>query len=217
MKIVKRILLLLLSASLAGCSTIEGLLPTGTPPPSGTILYADDFSSSQGWGASGRGGGSVAFEYEGLEIKIDSPNSLYWTVNGRTYTDMQIDVDAVLLAGPTNDNFGAICRFVDNKNFYGFIISHDGYYGMFKSVNGVIYPLLKTEGMQYSETIRQGGIVNHIQVICQGTTLTLKVNGEELAAVHDIDLTKGQFGLIAGAYDTPGVVVLFDNLLVIQP
>jgi hypothetical protein len=154
---------------------------------------------------------------KGGELRDAAGEALVLTVNGRSYKDVQIDVDAVLLTGPTDDNFGAICRFKDNKNFYGFIVSHDGYFGMFKSIDGVIYPLLQTEGMQYSEIIRRGGIVNHIQVICKGTTLTMNVNGEELASVDDADLTKGKFGLIAGAYATPGVEVHFDNLLVVQP
>jgi hypothetical protein len=161
--------------------------------------------------------GGIQFEYDGLLIKVDTANFLFCTVNVNSYQDVKIDVDAVLLSGPTNDNFGAICRFKDNGNFYGFVISHDGYFGIFKSIEGVITPLMKPEGMQYSEVIRQGGIVNHIQVVCQGSTLTMSVNGEELASIGDPDLQEGKFGLIAGAYDQPGVNILFDNLLIVQP
>jgi len=209
-------LLFIVPLLLSACSTLQDLLPS-PPQQSGDILYADDFSNPRGWGSMGRSGGSIQFEYEGLLIKVDTPNFLFWTVNGNSYQDVKIDVDAVLLSGPTNDNFGAICRFKDNGNFYGFVISHDGYFGIFKSIEGVITPLMKPEGMQYSEVIRQGGIVNHIQAICQGSTLTLSVNGEELASIGDPDLQEGKFGLIAGAYDQPGVNILFDNLLIVQP
>ncbi|HBF41117.1 MAG TPA: hypothetical protein DDW19_04935 [Anaerolineaceae bacterium] len=209
-------LLFIVPLLLSACSTLQDLLPS-PPQQSGDILYADDFSNPRGWGSMGRSGGSIQFEYEGLLIKVDTPNFLFWTVNGNSYQDVKIDVDAVLLSGPTNDNFGAICRFKDNGNFYGFVISHDGYFGIFKSIEGVITPLMKPEGMQYSEVIRQGGIVNHIQVVCQGSTLTMSVNGEELASIGDPDLQEGKFGLIAGAYDQPGVNILFDNLLIVQP
>jgi hypothetical protein len=208
--------LLIVPFLLSACVSLQNILPKQTHR-SGDILFADDFSNPKGWGTMGRSGGSIQFEYDGLLIKVDTPNFLFWTVNGGSYEDVKIDVDAVLLSGPTNDNFGAICRFKNNQNFYGFVISHDGYYGIFKSIGGVITPLLKPDGMQYSELIRQGGKVNHVQVICQGTTLTLNVNGEELVSVGDPDLTAGQFGLIAGAYDQPGVNILFDNLLVVQP
>jgi len=117
---------------------------------------------------------------------------------------VKIDVDAVLLSGPTNDNFGAICRFKDNGNFYGFVISHDGYFGIFKSIEGVITPLMKPEGMQYSEVIRQGGIVNHIQVVCQGSTLTMSVNGEELASIGDPDCRKGNLASLRELMISPG-------------
>jgi len=209
-------LLFIVPLLLSACSTLQDLLPS-PPQQSGDILYADDFSNPRGWGSMGRSGGSIQFEYEGLLIKVDTPNFLFWTVNGNSYQDVKIDVDAVLLSGPTNDNFGAICRFKDNGNFYGFVISHDGYFGIFKSIEGVITPLMKPEGMQYSEVIRQGGIVNHIQVVCQGSTLTMSVNGEELASIGDPDLQEGKVGLIAGAYDQPGVNILFDNLLIVQP
>ena len=203
--------------AIAGCTVVENLLPSGTPLESGTILYADDFSKPGGWGTMGRNGGSIQFEYEGLNIKVDTPNFLFWTVNGKNYQDVMVDVDAVLLSGPTNDNFGVICRFKNNENFYGMVISHDGYYGIFKNIEGNIQPLLQPEGMRYSEIIRQGGIVNHIQATCRGKSLSLTVNGEKLASVDDSDLASGKFGLIAGAYDQPGVDVLFDNLLVVQP
>jgi len=50
---------LLISLSLiiiTGCAVVEDLLPSGTPPDSGTILYADDFSKPRGWGTIGRSG-----------------------------------------------------------------------------------------------------------------------------------------------------------------
>ena len=208
--------LCILAVLLAACSAVQPLFPTQTPN-SGDVLFVDNFSAPQGWGQMGRGGGSIQFEYQGLLIKVDTPNYFFWTVNGGSFADSKMDVDAVLLSGTTNDNFGTICRFKDNQNFYGFVISHDGYFGVLKSIDGTIIPLLKPNGMQYSEVIRKGGIVNHIQTTCQGTTLTLKVNDEQLASVEDGDLSSGKFGLIAGAYDQPGVEILFDNLVVTQP
>jgi len=165
----------------------------------------------------GREGGEASFNYEGLVIKVYSPNSLYWTVNEGRYTDTQIDVDAVLLNGPSNDNFGVICRFVDNSNFYGFLVTHDGYYGIFKMLDGQMLLSGNRTNLDFSEAIRQGGIVNHITASCSGDILKLSVNDVVLAEIQDASFKSGQIGLIAGAYDTGGVQVLFDNLLVTQP
>jgi hypothetical protein len=203
---------------LTGCDAIESMTPVQPAEQSGELLFADDFSvSPNGWGTLGRNGGEIAFDHQGMVISVNLPKYMYWTVNGEKFADTQIDVDAVLLEGPPNDNFGVICRFQDNDNFYGFLISHDGYYGIFKLVDGKMVMSSAEGNMAYSDSIRQGGVVNHIQAKCNGSILSLTVNDVLLAEIQDDSFSSGQFGLIAGAYDTPGVKVLFDNLVVTQP
>jgi hypothetical protein len=43
------------------------------------------------------------------------------------------------------------------------------------------------------------------------------VNGIQLFEVTDSDFSSGDVGVIAGAYDTPGVEILFDNFAVLKP
>ena len=212
------LILLLLTLLLSGCEMVTGgseVEPTSHP---GWVFFEDDFSTSpNGWGTIGPEGGEAAFEYQGLVIKIHSSNSLFWTVNEGKYTDTKIDVDAVLLNGPTTDNFGVICRFADNANFYGFLITHDGYYGIFKMQNGKMILSGGKQNLDFSEAIRQGGVVNHITATCSGKILSLEVNDVLLAEIQDESFSSGQIGLIAGAYETAGVQVLFDNLKITQP
>ena len=165
----------------------------------------------------GREGGEASFDFQGMVIKIYSPNALFWTVNEGKYTDTQIDVDAVLLNGPANDNFGVICRFVDNENFYGFLLTHDGYYGIFKMIDGKMVLSGDKTNLDFNEAIRQGGVVNHLTATCNGDILKLSANDVLLAEIKDVSFKSGQIGLIAGAYETAGVQVLFDNLKVTQP
>jgi len=203
---------------LSACSVVESLYPTQAALPSGTLLTEDDFSKTpNGWGTMGRTGGEIGFEFEGLTIKVNTPNFMFWSVNGSKFRDARIDVDAVLLEGPANDNFGVICRFKDNENFYAFVISHDGYYGIFKVVEGAIDQGSGEISLDYSDAIRQGGVVNHITATCQGDVLSLEVNDTLLAQIQDSSFTEGQVGLIASAYADPGVKVLFDNLKISQP
>lgn len=210
--------ILILCALISSCDLIKSLQPVHAAIEPGATLFADDFSvTPNGWGTMGREGGVVGFDYEGLTLNVIVPNYLVWTVNGERYSDTQIDVDAVLMDGPANDNFGVICRFVDNENFYAFVISHDGYYGIFKMLDGKMVLASEDGNLKYSETIRQGGIVNHLQAVCNKANLSLSVNDQMLAEVQDDSFADGQIGLIAGAYELPGVKVLFDNLKVIQP
>jgi hypothetical protein len=165
----------------------------------------------------GRQGGEVGIDFQGLVIKVNMPQFMFWSVNGENYKNTKIDVDAVLLNGPTDDNFGVICRFKDNDNFYGFLISHDGYYGIFKMLEGKMILASQAGNLDFSDSIRQGGVVNHIEATCNESILSLRVNDQLLAEIQDESFSSGQVGLIAGAYSTPGVQVLFDNLKVYQP
>lgn len=210
--------LLLTSLVLSGCQIIKPFQPVKESDTSGALLFSDDFSSNtNGWGASGKNIGEINFVYGGLDMKVNTPNSLLWTVTGDQYKNTQIDVDGVLLNGSTNDAFGVVCRFQDNEHFYGFLLSHDGYYGIFKMDGATLALADSQQGLKYSEAIRQGGVVNHIQAVCNGNSLKLVVNGELLSEVEDDSYKQGQIGLIGGTYEAAGVELFFDNLLVYQP
>jgi len=208
----------LLVTVLAGCAVFTPINPVEEPGHSGWIFFSDDFTTPpNGWGTMGREGGEILFEYEGLVLKVNTPNSLIWSINQPRFRDSRIEVDAVLLDGPVNDNFGVICRFVDNQNFYGFLVTHDGYYGIFKMLNGEMVMTGDKTNLDFNEVIRQGGVVNHITAECTGEMLSLTVNDTLLAEILDNSFSEGQVGLIAGAYENAGVKVLFDNFKVTQP
>jgi len=204
--------------AISACSLVKNLSTSQPTLAPGTLLVTEEFSiTPNGWGTMGRSGGEIGFEYEGLTIKVNTPNFMFWTVNGSKFVDTRIEADAVLIEGPDNDNFGVICRFKDNQNFYAFVISHDGYYGIFKLMDGVITMGNETGNLDYSDAIRKGGVVNHITATCQGEILSLTVNDTLLSQIQDSSFSEGQVGLIASAYSTPGVKVLFDNLEIYQP
>ncbi len=203
---------------LSSCQSLNAMQPVATAAPSGTVLFSDEFDNNNNhWGTSNTSTGSVAFMYQGLDIKVDQPNSLLWSVAGKKYVDVKIDVDGVLLSGPSNDVFGAICRFSDANHFYGFLISHDGYYGIFKMDDGNLILADQNQGLKYSDVILQGGTVNHITATCQGDLLSLAVNGQILSIVQDDSYANGQVGLIAGTYENAGSELFFDHLQVSQP
>jgi len=203
---------------LTACGQVPAILRGIDSADPGELLLEDDFSGNNHlWGIMERAGGDIDIAYGGMIFSVYLPNFMFWSVTGGDYSDARVVVDAVLVEGPVNDNFGVICRYQDDENFYGFLLSHDGYYGIFKYQDGKMI-MTSTEGnLAYSEVILQGGVVNHIEATCQGNTLSLTVNDTLLAAVEDDSFTKGKVGLIAGAYAEPGVTVLFDNFRVYQP
>jgi hypothetical protein len=68
--------------------------------------------------------------------------------------------------------------------------------------------------MQYSDLILPGAATNRIGADCIGSRLVLYVNGEELLQIEDSEFTDGDIGLLAGTFDSPGVDIVFDNLVV---
>ncbi|MGB8980423.1 MAG: hypothetical protein WCC12_00960, partial [Anaerolineales bacterium] len=63
----------------------------------------------------------------------------------------------------------------------------------------------------------QPGTLNHLRADCIGDKLTFYINYTEGASASDSDLPAGDVGVVAGAFSEPGVDVLFDHFVVIQP
>ncbi len=183
----------------------------------GGILFSDDFSDPpSGWGLGNRPGDIVEYIDGGLRFQVEDTYYDSWSVVGKNFGDVQIEVDARKLGGPDDNNFGIICRYVDKNNFYMLVVSNDGYYGSTKLKDGA-YSMIGMEQLQYSDVILPGQEINHLRVDCVGETLRLYVNDVKLIEVQDPDFSSGDVGLIAGAYQQKGVDILFDQFVVKMP
>jgi hypothetical protein len=203
-----------LSLLQAGCLPVFRGAPAGTGQEPGSVLFADDFSDPpSGWGTWNRGGALVEYRDGGLRILVDETQADFWSVAGQKFSDVQVEVDALLLAGPADNDYGIICRYQDRDNFYMLVISSDGYYGAAKRKGGQ-YSMIGTDQLQYSDAIAQGQAANHLRADCAGDRLRLYANGRQLLEVRDADFNAGDVGLIAGAYAAKGVDVWFDNFVV---
>lgn len=181
------------------------------------VFFQDDFSNTfSGWGVYNQEGAVVEYHNGGLRILVEETQYDFWSVAGKDYADVQLEADAAKLGGPDDNDFGLICRYQNKDNFYMLVVSSDGYYGIAKMKDGQ-YSMIGPEQLQYSPAIAQGQAANHLQANCVGSVLTLSVNGQELIEALDTDFTSGDVGLLAGAYDTPGVDILFDNFMVKKP
>ncbi len=194
--------LLLLTLLLAGCS--RGGLP-----------WREDFDAPGSWRAESDATAQVGIADGVLRIYIAVPNQLAWAAAGRDWRDVHLTVEATQVAGPDDNEYGVLMRFRDAGNFYRFSISGDGYYLITKFVDGSPEPL--GANWRPSEAIHQGQATNVIEVICQGSTLTLRVNGQELAQVQDSQFSHGDIALYAGSFYESGVEVHFDNLTLVEP
>jgi hypothetical protein len=202
---------------LSSCRIAPAIQDYFYPPKPGDVLFQDTFSDeSSGWTTGGKNGTQAAYHDGGLRIIIQQPQTDYWSRPGVDLKDVKIDLLAKKMTGPDDNQFGVICRYVNENNFYAFLISSDGYYGIMKVKDGH-YQLISAPKMQYSEAIHSGGATNHIHAECVGSQLGLMVNYIALVAVDDSDFSTGDVGIIAGTNKSPGVDVLFDDFVVLKP
>lgn len=183
----------------------------------GGILFKDDFSDpNSGWMQGEDEFGKTEYSNGGFRIFVNSDLTGKVSIPRLLFTDVIIEVDASKVAGPDDNDYGVICRYKDENNFYFFEISSDGYYSIGKFKDNQLV-LVGMEQMQTSDLIRQGQATNRIRATCIGSSLSLSVNGQLLSEVEDGDYSMGDVGLIAGTFETPGVEILFDNFKVFKP
>ncbi|KPL78702.1 hypothetical protein ADN00_05500 [Ornatilinea apprima] len=193
-----------------------GVAPAEEINPTGGVIYSEDFNSTSGdWQESDTQDGAVGY-YDGqYYIQVDTTQYLIWSTAGQSLQDVAVTVDANVLNPTGVGDYGLICRYVDNQNFYGLEISEDGYFIIYKYLNGEYFPLT-SETWTYSEMIPTGQ-PTQITATCNGNRLMLAVNNMVLAEVQDSSHRSGDVGLIAGTFDQPSIVVGFDNFTVRQP
>lgn len=190
--------------------------PTAAPlAPSGTLLFQDEFeNNTTGWARVANDSGIMDYDGGGYRILIRQPSFNFWSTPEMDFRDVRVEADVTKLNGPDENRTGLMCRY-QNGNYYFFIISNDGYYAIGKFIGGQTI-LLGQSAMQSSEMIQVSSL-NHLRADCIGDSLTFYVNFNLIAGAKDSDLQSGDVGMLAGSFTEPGVDVLFDHFVVMQP
>ena len=182
------------------------------------LPWSDDFSDpASGWQTESDASAQVGYHEGTMRVFVESPNRLAWAWAGREFADFYLSVEATQASGPDDNEYGVQVRMQDNSRFYRFSISGDGYYQVSKH-DGATVESLSGEWPE-TDTIHLGAATNHLEVVCQGATMTFFVNGVQLVQVEDADYGRGDIGLYAGSFHDPGtgVEVHFDSLTVTEP
>lgn len=204
---------LFLTILLSSCASLP--VPAISTANSGDILYQEQFeNNTTGWARISNDNGIMDYDGGGYRILVRQPKLNIWSTSERNFGDVRVEVDVIKLNGPDENRMGLICRY-QGGDYYFFMISNDGYYVIGKFIGGLTLLLGQSE-MQVSEAI-QPGTMNHLRADCIGDKLTFYINFSEVASATDTDLPNGDVGVVAGAFSEPGVDVLFDNFVVIQP
>jgi len=198
---------------LSACAAVP--IPTVTPAKSGDVLYHEDFAdNTTGWHRVSNDNGIMDYDGGGYRLLVRQPKLNVWSTAEKNFGDVRIEADVIKLNGPDENRMGLMCRY-QNGDYYFFMITNDGYYAIGKFLGGMTVMLGQSE-MQASDAI-QKGTMNHLRADCIGEKLMFYVNFTEVASATDTDLPSGDVGVLAGSFSEPGVDVLFDQFVVIQP
>ena len=204
---------LFLCASLSSCASLP--IPAVATANPGDVLYQEQFeNNTKGWARISNDNGIMDYDGGGYRILVRQPKLNVWSISKKDFGDVRVEADVIRLNGPDENRMGLICRY-QRGNYYFFVISNDGFYVIGKFIGGLTLPLGQTE-MQASDAI-QVGTMNHLRADCIGDKLTFYINFTEVASATDPDFPSGDVGLVAGSFTEPGVDVLFDNFVVLQP
>jgi hypothetical protein len=215
----------LLKLWITSCSVIALAACGGNPTPAGdrALFLQDDFANpTSGWEVSTNADAEIGYADGQYRLLVQSANVSVWGVPGLDLTDLTLEADAHHAAGPLNNEFGALCRLTNDgseNSFYYGLISSDGYFALgkiAKNVNTILFPA--TGSFQPSSAILTGPTaLNHLQLTCMGERIAFSVNGTALGEFTDTALNHGDVGLLAGTYNTGGVEIRFDNVIVKKP
>lgn len=182
--------------------------------PEGEVIFEDDFSNpNSGWYTSNTSKGIAAYEAGELTIEVMAPDYVIWSEVEYSLDEMVMVVDARVIQGVGDADFGFVCGIQDNDNFTVLEVSEDGYFSIWKYQAGEFISLVD---WTYSDEVAAGGPYV-MAAYCGSDGLALALDGVLLAEVVDPDFVPGNIGLLGGTFEKTGFKVGFDNFFLMQP
>ena len=193
--------------------------PEASPlPTSDDVILSDEFSPPNVAWARFDTEESAVYVQDGELFLEDRGKgvAVYAPLSGKTYEDVLVSVEARHVQGTVNNWMGVICRQQDEGNYYLLAISADGFYLILRVEDGESTALA---GPKMSDAINQGKAENDVIVRCQGSSLSLRVNGDFVVARTDAVFSdSGQIALFADAVESgETATTAFDNFVLSAP
>ncbi len=196
-----------------GWRLLLGLTLLGVLFACASQTWQESFDDVGDWLISSDAAADVTVADGQLVVHIRQPGQLAWARTDRSFKNFHLTVDATQVSGPLDNEYGVLFRMDGDNSFYVFSISGDGYVRVAHYDRGTW--LLLGSDWTPSTAIQQGAATNRLEIVAEGSTLTFWVNGVQVTSVTGADaLRRGDIGLYAGAFNEPGVVIAFDNLIV---
>ena len=200
----------LVMTSLA-CSALVGL-------PGSSSVLEDDFSSGEGWGTATDEDSSVEYADGGLRMKAFTDNYFIWsTPNSESYENIHIEATVKNNDTPDTTAFGILCyQQAISDSFYYLVITPAGEYAIAEtSLTQPDIFLTNNDQWGKSDLISANAPSYRLGADCGSGTLTLYVDGQQIASMSDDTYTAGSVGLLTwSGEDVSSADVTFDDFVV---
>lgn len=189
----------------------------------GDEVLEDDFTTDIGWPSANDEDIDLGVRDGAYYFQIKTPNYYDWAYLPVDFNPQQFSFDVKNLQDPPDGTFGVFCQFQDIENYlYLEATMPDGY--MFGQVIDDEHTLLTPTGdadtdWTYTSALNmEVGDINHFDLICTPTRMTLKINGKQMASVdvpqQFANEGEGAFFVYAiDDADEDGFAVEFDNVV----
>lgn len=203
--------------------------PADPPAAEAEAFFTEEFDENVNWsyfaidGVSSKileedkPGMNIAIENSLLTLDLNTENLwVYLFYDPYIYESVRLDT-SVNNRGVNNNNVSLICRYTES-GWYEFNIANNGLYWILSasisSNDTVGYDLIYNGG---SNDIKPGKGTNEYAAICNGSSLSLFINGEEARTVTNTDHSEGQVGVSVSSFDVLPVSVDFDWVKISEP
>jgi hypothetical protein len=186
----------------------------------GELPFSDDFSSSQ-WGTGTDDNKSVEYANGALQMIVYTNNHFVWSPppGNRDYQNINMEVTVSNNGTDSTTAFGIMCnRQTTNGNFYFFAVTPAGQYAIGKAAEGRS-DIFLTNNDQWasSDLIPKDAASYRVGADCGNSSLTLYVDGQQIASVSDSSYTSGRVALFTwSGEEATNTDVSFDDFLMTQ-
>jgi hypothetical protein len=177
--------------------------------------FFDDFSDGDAKGWTTDGSGAWGLAGQAYRAAANQRMRVFWSRHAGQYDDFAFSADVRLRAGDAlsrRRGFGLMFRSAGGyNNCYAFHINANGYYLIFKRVNG--RTVLLTRDWTPHPAISKGvGAWNTLQVQAYGDYLSFSINGTQVDQFNDVSFARGYAGVKAFGDSASGDRFQFDNV-----
>ncbi len=190
--------------------------PSATPTPDlfanlGDVLFADDFSSEQGWQMGEDPSGGTSLVAQRLTVAVRSTGAFrYIQAPYMPPGDYYLQVETLSEVCGSQDEYGLVVRMNNSGDHYRWSLNCGGEVRALKVFQGRATLLVPAGTNARGIPGPQGA--NQLGLRLHGTELRFYLNGVQAMQAQDRSLVSGRFGVFVRSADERQTTISFDNI-----